>query len=218
MIGTIVKTNTRKIKLNMVDYLRVGITLDVTKPVQRCVTIGVVALNLENSIDAESSTNVPANQARQLDTIPAVQLVVPAAVPDKVLAAIATPNDASLAAHVGADPILNINLGAAMHTTLVTTKVTTITVDSIGLTLANEVVFPTKETDDLDKDMGKYFLPTPSMLSEFKEWLFKNSPSHTAPFDKGTMVSTLRGTKRHSLLHEETNIKKASTPATFFKK
>ncbi|KAK8504481.1 hypothetical protein V6N11_034822 [Hibiscus sabdariffa] len=39
MIGTIVKVDTRRIDLNMVDYLRIGIVLDVTKPVRRCVAI-----------------------------------------------------------------------------------------------------------------------------------------------------------------------------------
>ncbi|KAK8495485.1 hypothetical protein V6N13_010351 [Hibiscus sabdariffa] len=77
-----------------------------------------------------------------------------------------------------------------MHTTPVTAKVTTITTDSIGLTRANEAIFPTNETDDLDKYMSKSFLPTPSMMFEFKEWFFKDSPSHAAPSDKGTMVST----------------------------
>ncbi|KAK8681110.1 hypothetical protein V6N13_053517 [Hibiscus sabdariffa] len=40
MIGTVVKVDTRRIDLNMVDYLRTGIVLDVTKPVRRCVAIG----------------------------------------------------------------------------------------------------------------------------------------------------------------------------------
>ncbi|KAK9009161.1 hypothetical protein V6N11_080630 [Hibiscus sabdariffa] len=40
MIGTVVKVDTRRIDLNMVDYLRIGIVLDVTKPVRRCVAIG----------------------------------------------------------------------------------------------------------------------------------------------------------------------------------
>ncbi|KAK8656999.1 hypothetical protein V6N13_098933 [Hibiscus sabdariffa] len=40
MIGKVIKVDTRRIDLNMVDYLRVGIILDVTKPVRRCVAIG----------------------------------------------------------------------------------------------------------------------------------------------------------------------------------
>ncbi|KAK8644629.1 hypothetical protein V6N13_123931 [Hibiscus sabdariffa] len=40
MIGIVVKVDTRRIDLNMVDYLRIGIILDVTKPVRRCVAIG----------------------------------------------------------------------------------------------------------------------------------------------------------------------------------
>ncbi|KAL4331789.1 hypothetical protein GQ457_07G007970 [Hibiscus cannabinus] len=40
MIGKVVKVNTHRINLNMVDYLRVGIVLDVTKPIRRCVAIG----------------------------------------------------------------------------------------------------------------------------------------------------------------------------------
>ncbi|KAL4272465.1 hypothetical protein GQ457_13G015830 [Hibiscus cannabinus] len=40
MIGVVVKVDTRCIDLNMVDYLRIGIILDVTKPVRRCVAIG----------------------------------------------------------------------------------------------------------------------------------------------------------------------------------
>ncbi|KAL4353915.1 hypothetical protein GQ457_06G012390 [Hibiscus cannabinus] len=40
MIGTVVKVDTRRIDLNMVDYLRIGIVLDVTKPARRCVVIG----------------------------------------------------------------------------------------------------------------------------------------------------------------------------------
>ncbi|KAK8556655.1 hypothetical protein V6N12_003052 [Hibiscus sabdariffa] len=111
MIGTIIKTDTHEIDLNMVDYLRVRITLNVTKLVQRCVAIG----------DAESSTNVSANQAGQLDTnIPKIQLDVTATAPDKSVVVVATPNDAPLVAHMGVDPILNTNLGASMHTTPMT--------------------------------------------------------------------------------------------------
>ncbi|KAK8491133.1 hypothetical protein V6N12_055243 [Hibiscus sabdariffa] len=40
MIGEVVKVDTRRIDLNMIDYLRIGIILDVTKPVHRCVAIG----------------------------------------------------------------------------------------------------------------------------------------------------------------------------------
>ncbi|KAK8476281.1 hypothetical protein V6N11_031242 [Hibiscus sabdariffa] len=40
MVGVVVKVDTRRIDLNMVDYLRIGIILDVTKPVRRCVAIG----------------------------------------------------------------------------------------------------------------------------------------------------------------------------------
>ncbi|KAK8501435.1 hypothetical protein V6N11_031153 [Hibiscus sabdariffa] len=40
MIGTVVKVDTRRIDFNMVDYLRIGIVLDVTKPVRHCVAIG----------------------------------------------------------------------------------------------------------------------------------------------------------------------------------
>ncbi|KAK9046125.1 hypothetical protein V6N11_052025 [Hibiscus sabdariffa] len=40
MIGKVVKVDTRRIDLNMVEYLRIGIILDVTKPVCRCVAIG----------------------------------------------------------------------------------------------------------------------------------------------------------------------------------
>ncbi|KAK8515176.1 hypothetical protein V6N12_019224 [Hibiscus sabdariffa] len=40
MIGKVVKVDTRRIDLNMVDYLRIGIVLDVTKLVRRCVAIG----------------------------------------------------------------------------------------------------------------------------------------------------------------------------------
>ncbi|KAL4346486.1 hypothetical protein GQ457_17G008960 [Hibiscus cannabinus] len=40
MIGKVVKVDTRQIDLNMVDYLRIGIILDVTKLVRRCVAIG----------------------------------------------------------------------------------------------------------------------------------------------------------------------------------
>ncbi|KAL4273140.1 hypothetical protein GQ457_13G015820 [Hibiscus cannabinus] len=40
MIGVVVKVDTRCIDLNMVDYLRIGIILDVTKPVRRCIAIG----------------------------------------------------------------------------------------------------------------------------------------------------------------------------------
>ncbi|KAK9007111.1 hypothetical protein V6N11_050944 [Hibiscus sabdariffa] len=39
MIGKVVKVDTRRNDLNMVDYLRIGIVLDVTKPVRRCVAI-----------------------------------------------------------------------------------------------------------------------------------------------------------------------------------
>ncbi|KAK8513941.1 hypothetical protein V6N11_021539 [Hibiscus sabdariffa] len=39
MIGEVVKVDTRRIDLNMIDYLRIGIILDVTKPVRRCVEI-----------------------------------------------------------------------------------------------------------------------------------------------------------------------------------
>ncbi|KAK9043246.1 hypothetical protein V6N11_071593 [Hibiscus sabdariffa] len=39
-IGTFVKVDTRRIDLNMVNYLRIGIVLDVTKPVRHCVAIG----------------------------------------------------------------------------------------------------------------------------------------------------------------------------------
>ncbi|KAK9030360.1 hypothetical protein V6N11_031787 [Hibiscus sabdariffa] len=39
MIGEVVKVDTRRIDLNMIDYLRIGIILDVTKPVHRCVAI-----------------------------------------------------------------------------------------------------------------------------------------------------------------------------------
>ncbi|KAK8998603.1 hypothetical protein V6N11_083990 [Hibiscus sabdariffa] len=40
MIGKVIKIGTHRIDLNMVDYLRVGIILDVTKPIRRCVAIG----------------------------------------------------------------------------------------------------------------------------------------------------------------------------------
>ncbi|KAK8681099.1 hypothetical protein V6N13_053506 [Hibiscus sabdariffa] len=40
MIGKVVKVDTCRIDLNMVEYLRIGIILDVTKPVRRCVAIG----------------------------------------------------------------------------------------------------------------------------------------------------------------------------------
>ncbi|KAK8492157.1 hypothetical protein V6N11_004973 [Hibiscus sabdariffa] len=40
MIGTVVKDDTQRIDLNMVDYVRIGIVLDVTKPVRQCVVIG----------------------------------------------------------------------------------------------------------------------------------------------------------------------------------
>ncbi|KAK9009170.1 hypothetical protein V6N11_035715 [Hibiscus sabdariffa] len=39
MIGKVVKVDSRRIDLNMVDYLRIGIVLDVTKLVRRCVAI-----------------------------------------------------------------------------------------------------------------------------------------------------------------------------------
>ncbi|KAK8560076.1 hypothetical protein V6N12_012879 [Hibiscus sabdariffa] len=39
MIGKVIKTDTCWINLNMVDYLPIGIVLDVTKPVHRCVAI-----------------------------------------------------------------------------------------------------------------------------------------------------------------------------------
>ncbi|KAK8559009.1 hypothetical protein V6N12_042298 [Hibiscus sabdariffa] len=57
MIGKVVKIYTRRIDLNMVDYLRVEIILDVTKPIRRCVAIGAHAL--KDDIDVESSTVVP---------------------------------------------------------------------------------------------------------------------------------------------------------------
>ncbi|KAK8637249.1 hypothetical protein V6N13_064673 [Hibiscus sabdariffa] len=127
MIGTIIKTDTHEIDLNMVDYLRVRITLNVTKLVQRCVAIGGKRLattkqvDAEKENDAESSTNVSANQAGQLDTnIPKIQLDVTATAPDKSVVVVATPNDAPLVAHMGVDPILNTNLGASMHTTPMT--------------------------------------------------------------------------------------------------
>ncbi|KAL4291193.1 hypothetical protein GQ457_14G016970 [Hibiscus cannabinus] len=40
MVGKVVKVDTRRIDLNMVDYLRIGIILEVTKHVHRCVVIG----------------------------------------------------------------------------------------------------------------------------------------------------------------------------------
>ncbi|KAK8531269.1 hypothetical protein V6N13_041719 [Hibiscus sabdariffa] len=40
MIGKVVKVDTHRIDLNMVEYLRIGIILDVTKPVHHCVAIG----------------------------------------------------------------------------------------------------------------------------------------------------------------------------------
>ncbi|KAK8475633.1 hypothetical protein V6N12_055088, partial [Hibiscus sabdariffa] len=43
IIGKVIKVDTRRIDLNMVDYLRVGIILDVSKPVRRCVAIGGTA-------------------------------------------------------------------------------------------------------------------------------------------------------------------------------
>ncbi|KAK8976349.1 hypothetical protein V6N11_074224 [Hibiscus sabdariffa] len=40
IIGKVIKIDTHQIDLNMVDYLHVGIILDVTKPIRRCVAIG----------------------------------------------------------------------------------------------------------------------------------------------------------------------------------
>ncbi|KAK8690666.1 hypothetical protein V6N13_074197 [Hibiscus sabdariffa] len=40
MVRKVVKVDTRRIDFNMVDYLCIGIILDVTKPVRRCVAIG----------------------------------------------------------------------------------------------------------------------------------------------------------------------------------
>ncbi|KAK8485631.1 hypothetical protein V6N13_009363 [Hibiscus sabdariffa] len=40
MIGNVIKVDTHRIDLNMIDYLRIGIVLDVTKLVHRCVAIG----------------------------------------------------------------------------------------------------------------------------------------------------------------------------------
>ncbi|KAK8691151.1 hypothetical protein V6N13_074670 [Hibiscus sabdariffa] len=43
MIPKGIKVDTRRIDLNMVDYLRIGIVLDVTKSIRRCVAIGVTS-------------------------------------------------------------------------------------------------------------------------------------------------------------------------------
>ncbi|KAK8500061.1 hypothetical protein V6N12_037921 [Hibiscus sabdariffa] len=55
MIGKVTKIDTRRIDLNMVDYLRVGIILDVTKPIRRCATIGACKADASTNEDTDNA-------------------------------------------------------------------------------------------------------------------------------------------------------------------
>ncbi|KAK8686289.1 hypothetical protein V6N13_125316 [Hibiscus sabdariffa] len=117
---------------------------------------------------------------------------------EQMVADVVALNNVPFLDHAGTDPTLNTSSTAAMLTTLMTNKIGTIVVDTVVLNPVNVPIFPTKATDDIDKDMGKSFLSTASVMFEFKELVSKESPSHAVPSDKGTMVLVSRGTKRRS--------------------
>ncbi|KAK8498808.1 hypothetical protein V6N12_066949 [Hibiscus sabdariffa] len=70
MIRKVIKIDTHRINVNMVDYLRVGIILGVTKPIRRCVAIRADKADASTNEDGDDAAVVAAEEGVTLPTTP----------------------------------------------------------------------------------------------------------------------------------------------------
>ncbi|KAK8487991.1 hypothetical protein V6N11_075715 [Hibiscus sabdariffa] len=195
MIGTVVKVDTRRIDLNMIDYLRIGIVLDVTKPIRyippRKQESNTRSKGSIRYLDGARSSEpkIPANVAGAESTNAPTNLV-DATVP--MGAVIETPlMDAT--APLGNIPAMETKLAAATISSAPnmasantphvagsmpnkeTTNVVPYLLDNVGLDAVTTTILPIPREGGLENDMGKSFLATSSMLIVFDDWLSKTS-------------------------------------------
>ncbi|KAK8999888.1 hypothetical protein V6N11_065380 [Hibiscus sabdariffa] len=84
--------------------------------------------------------------------------------------------------------------------------------DNLGLESTVVTALPIPTEEELEKDMGKSFLATSSMLIVFDEWASKANSSSAVLNDKESPAALARGTKRRSSMPNDNKLKKPRPP------
>ncbi|KAK8501434.1 hypothetical protein V6N12_047019 [Hibiscus sabdariffa] len=79
--------------------------------------------------------------------------------------------------------------------------------DNLGLESTAVTALPIPTEEELEKNMGKSFLGTPSMLIVFDNWIFKANSSSAVLHDKESAALTTRGAKSHSSIQNDNKLK-----------
>ncbi|KAK8500791.1 hypothetical protein V6N11_034414 [Hibiscus sabdariffa] len=222
MIRKFIKVDTLRIDLNMVDYLRIDIVFDVTKPLHRCFAIGstcppkLCPLQYErlptlchgcgiigHSLEFCSTFKpMSTSKLQYKDWIryipPRMQEVATTIV---LLGNTMTP--LAFASNMGHPPVTH---GVETNTDA------PLLFDNMGLSDIPTTILPTQPVGELDNEMGKSFLTMSSMLLVFDEWLSKSSSPPAATNDKEVPALISRGAKRRSSMQDDNKLKKPRPP------